>query len=241
MANSAIKVGIGTKFHSQYADGNPLWTVKRKVGASAWEAVSEDIDWGGIKKLFSTKEIQAAVSWEENFKQLDNEQDAFYAGLKVGQTVHYCNGLKQYVECEVVMQEGKKQLKPVALKGKWREWDLPRRMPDGSINHSYHAEKIAKGICWRANVSCILESPCNGHKEHTVAEVRAMPRINLEVEPVNDRQGKICRTVAGLEVAKERIEEELEKLRIDKEVGELKAYRENLAAFFEQQAKELRG
>ena len=62
MAKSAIKVGIGSRFHSTYNDGNPLWEVRRKVGPSAWEAVSIDEDWGGVKKLFSTKEVQASIS-----------------------------------------------------------------------------------------------------------------------------------------------------------------------------------
>jgi hypothetical protein len=241
MAKSAIKVEIGSRFHSSYADGNPLWIVKRKVAASAWEAVSEDIDYGGMKKLFSTKEIQGALAWEEGFRQLDREQEAFYDGLKVGQRVHYCNGFKQYVECEVVISEGKKQLKPVGLKGEWREWDLPRRMPDGSISYSYYATQIKEGKCWRANVSCMLESTCNGYKDYTVEQVNAMPRLKLEVAPLNDRQGEIGNTVAVLDMVEERVGKAREELRVDKHVGDVKLYRENLAAFFEAQAKELRG
>jgi hypothetical protein len=240
MAKKAIKVQVGAKFHSSYADANPLWVVKRKVGAEAWEAVSEDIDYGGMKKLFSTEDIQRALAWEEGFRQLDREQEAFYDGLKAGQRLHYCNGFKQYVECIVVISEGKKQLKPVGLKGEWREWDLPRRMPDGSISHSYHANKIKEGKCWRPSISCILESPCNGYKELTVAQVRAMPWKNLEVEPVNDRQGAIGRTVSVLDMIEERVGTAREDLRLDKEVGDLKAYREKLAAFFELQARALR-
>jgi len=241
MAKSSIKVEIGAKFHSSYADANPLWVVKRKVGAKAWEAVSEDIDYGGMKKLFSTKEIQSALAWEDGFRQMDMAQERFYESLKIGQTVHYCNGFKQYVECVVAWLDKEKALKPVALKGNWNGWDLPRRMPDGSISHSYHADKIAKGTCWRANVSCILESPLNGYKEHTVEQVRAMPRLNLEVASLNDRQGRIRETVTVLEEAGKHLIKAMEELRVDKHVGDIKQLREKLAAFFEQQAKELRG
>jgi len=58
---------------------------------------------------------------------------------------------------------------------------------------------------------------------------------------LNDRQERIGQTVEVLEEAEKQITKAMEEFRVDKHVGDVKQLRAKLAAFFELQARALRG
>jgi hypothetical protein len=155
-------VKIGTQFRNTYADGNPMWTVTKKLGRGVWEARinANEYDFAGVSKSFRTSDIEASLRRALFFEQLGNEHNLFYASLTPGQIVHYHNGFGNFVRCEVVSGHGENALKPIALVGEWRSHDLPSRAPDGSIRRPYHVEKIAEGETMTPSYSLIFESPC---------------------------------------------------------------------------------
>jgi hypothetical protein len=131
----------------------------------------------------------------------------FYASLKVGQTVHYHNAFGSYVRCEVVRGEsvhspGVQQnvLKPVALVGDWRPYDLPRRMPDGSVNYGYQVEQIREGKTMTPHESTIWESPRCARREGDKDPTKMEP-ISLEVPGMSadeERKAALWRKVDRL-------------------------------------------
>jgi len=227
---------IGVTFHSSYADGNPLWKVVRKVGPSAWEAVCEDEDWGGTVKLFSTKEIKGIKSYEKTWKENGNEYDDYYASLKVGQTVHYCNGFKEFVECVVVQKDGKNVLQPVALKGEWQKWDLPHRQPDGLISLGYHAKQIVNKETFTPNYTSIVECPQSGYRKVSPETLTRMPRLDLEVPPMDARQSEIAKILSILIVTETTVENLRKELYADNGTIDLVEVRKKVAEALKSQA-----
>lgn len=185
-----MSIRVGTKFRYVIADGNYLWKVTNKVKNGVWEAVCIDEDYKGQVQFFSTKQIENDLRSQSAFKRIKDEQESFYGALVEGQTVHYDNGFKQYVECIAVKKDSKNVLLPVALKGNWREHDLPRRLSDGSVSDSYYAKKIWNKETFTPNVTCIVESPVYVKLENK-SEVKILPRIDLVLPSITDRQAQI--------------------------------------------------
>jgi hypothetical protein len=182
-------VSKGTKFRATYADGNPEWVVTAKAGRDAWKCkVTDDADWGGVVKLFSTEEIRRSLAWVNMFEESRSKTKGFYADAALGSTVHYHNSFGAYVRCEVVMgvtthSKGKpvKCLKPVALVGNWKSFDLPRRNPDGSTYLGYHAGCIEKGSCFEPDAACVWESPTYHRDPHHSNDPTKMLALDLSV------------------------------------------------------------
>lgn len=84
--------------------------------------------------------------------------EAFYSSLSPGQVVHYHNGFGAFVRCEAAVEDGRTVLKEVALVGEWREFDLPHRARDGSVQMGYHADGVIEGRTFRPHPSCVYES-----------------------------------------------------------------------------------
>jgi len=163
MAKQTVKVGV--QFRAVYADGNCLWKVIKALGRGSWlcEIQNEpfefdgrmlDSDYAGTQKAFLTREIQGSMNWESFMDETGNEMDQWYASLTPGQIVHYDNGFNEFVRCEVTDD---RQLMPIALVGEWKEWDLPRRMIDGSINWGYYAQKVQEREPFQPNASNVYE------------------------------------------------------------------------------------
>lgn len=176
-----MKVKIGTKFRSALADSNPLWEVTRKLGRSVWEAtvVNEpfeyegrliDSDFVGTTRAFRARDITASLKTEALWAGLRKKHDDYYAGLKPGEIVHYDDGFQAYVRCEVVEDGGENKLRPIALVGEWKSYDLG---PD-----AYFPRKIEAGDdLFRPNVSTIYEA------SGSVASKRAKTNP-AELEPI---------------------------------------------------------
>lgn len=185
-------VGIGTKFHADYQDGRPEFEVISKSGRGVWKCQARDREFSGLIKHFSTGEIQQALNFERAFDDARNGKDAFYESLDLGSIVHYHNSFGEFVRCEVVMgttvhskDREVRCLKPIALVGNWKPYDLPRRERDGSIHLGHHAKSIVEGECFRPSPGCIYESPSftDGTRHGNPAKMKP---LSLEVPPMDE-------------------------------------------------------
>lgn len=175
-----MAVKVGTRFRSTYADGNCLFEVTERAGPDAWRAVVVDepiefngqvypSDFAGVEQLFSTKQVEQALKWEQHLQRSREERDDFYDSLMPGDILHYHNGFGNYVRCEVVLADGNAEaseqgewllLQPIALVGNWKPMDLPKRYIDGSVDLGYHAKKVTeRSGAWAPHTSCIYEAP----------------------------------------------------------------------------------
>lgn len=195
-----MSVKIGDTFRSSYADGNPLWRVTSKSGASAWIAVSEDEDYGGMEHAFTTKQVESAMKWARTLSALGNDHDDFFANLNPGEIVHYHNGFGDYVRCQVILGEGTSVhgddltglnvLQPIALVGEWKH-DLPRRDARGEVQLGYHAEKVINRTgAWQPSTSCVFEAPGFSGPRGPVAgrDPRDMEAIDLSVPEMDEAE-----------------------------------------------------
>jgi hypothetical protein len=169
------RVRAGLKFHSVYADSNAQWEVIRQDGPNTWicTITQDDLDYAGVTRAFLSREILGSVNQAARLHSYFDAADAWFDALELGSTVHYCDGFRKMIRCEVVIGTnenvggldpheliGRKILQPVALVGNWHRNDLPRRNYKGEIQHGYHAAKILNGNgAWRPSTSCIWEAP----------------------------------------------------------------------------------
>jgi hypothetical protein len=209
-----------------------------EVAPQAWEAICDGEDYGGTVKLFSSREINASVGIDKMWQEKGNEHDEYYASLKEGQTVHYCNGFKEFVECVVVEKSGKNVLQPVAIKGEWRKWDLPYRQPDGLIHLGYHAKMIINKETFTPNYTCIVECPQTAYKNVSAETLANMPRINLEVSPMGARQLQIAGILGVLDTVTNMVDEKRKEVYGDP-ATDLSEVRKKVAEFLTSSAKHL--
>jgi hypothetical protein len=183
---------VGKTFRAAYADSNSLWEVKRKRGRGVYECtiVNEPItidgktfdgDYAGTTKVFTAEDVERSIRMAEFCRSLMNEHEAFYESLQVGAIVHYAHGFGEFVRCEVVelTEEtligfhrdpvGTKVLKPLALVGGWRSYDLK--------SESYHPKQIRDGKLMKPNASNIYENP---KAEIRGTDPRQMPVLSFE-------------------------------------------------------------
>lgn len=205
--DTEIVVGT-TTFRSTYADSNALWKVIRKEGRNYRCQIENerieidgkwyDGDYAGQQKIFSPEEILGSIGMSKLWQGLADKHDDFYASLKPGQIIHYNNGFDNWVRCEVVRDGGENKLKPIALVGEWREYDLPRRMRDGSIHNGYHADKIITGETMTPNASNLFEAGCkprNGINPNTLSPISlAVPAMTDE----EDAKAKLWQKIAKI-------------------------------------------
>jgi hypothetical protein len=158
-------IKIGTQFRHHYADGNCLWTVTEKRGRGTWiaEISADELDYAGVHGAFTTEQIEAHINWSKSCAKSQDDSSNFFDALKPGSIVHYSNGFKQYVRCQVTQDH---QLLPIALVGDWRVYDLPRRGRDGIIYLGYHAEQIKNGKTFRPHASNVWEFNLTKTKNH---------------------------------------------------------------------------
>jgi hypothetical protein len=232
-------IKVGTKFRYTIADGNALWKVTKKVAAGHWDAVCLDEDHKGTVQAFKSEQIQRSLSFDASYERMDKETDNFYDSLTIGRHVHYCNGFKEFVECVVMEQDGKKTLLPIALKGEWRKWDLPHRLPSGEIVHGYHVKKIMEEKTWRPSIGCVVECPLSSYKNVTAEQLANMPRIDLGVPPLDERKEEVAKTLAVLNSISEKIQEVHDAVYQDDETKSLTITRLSLASFLTLKTKEL--
>ena len=171
-----------TTFHSSYADANPKWIVREKRGRGTWIAEIIDCpDYSGTKAAFTTEQIEGSARWSATINKIQNDSEKFLDSLTPGSFVHYRNS-GNYVRCQVTPDH---QLLPVALVGDWREYDLPRRMPNGDIYYGYHADSIRNKKTFRPHASHLYEYQKSQHDKVNPATLRP---VSFDVLPMTEAQ-----------------------------------------------------
>ena len=170
-------VKIGDQFRSVFQDGNCLWNVIKKAGRNVWlcEIDREDGDYAGTQKTFMTREIEGSKAWEKKLQQLHGANDDYYKSLTPGQIVHYNDGFKKFIRCQVVQENGENKLKKIALVGAWWEHDLPKRDRRGEIYYPYDAKGVIEGDTFTPNFGNIWERDREGVNPAT------LPALDLSV------------------------------------------------------------
>jgi len=182
----------GTQFRSIVADENCLWEVTRVRGNDVYEAqvVNEpleingemyDSDHAGMVNVFQGEDIRRTLAFDDFWQKLKQEGDEFYDSLAIGDIVHYHNGFGQFVRCEVVKDAEGAKLKPIALVGEWKVYDLPRRMATGEVRYPYHAQKIREGETFRPAASNLFENPKFSEGSSKGIDPRTLDPIDLEL------------------------------------------------------------
>lgn len=204
--NQRIKKGM--KFRSPYADSNPLWETKKSLGGSwlcvvvnepvEYKGQMIDSDWAGTEKAFLTADIHRAVAYMRMFEDSEQEDRCWYDSLPLGTVVHYNDGFRSFVRCEIVMgadrnepNTKRKVLKPIALVGDWRPIDLPGRRLNGSIYLSIHAQNIADGKCFSPHYSNVYESPA--YSKDKGNDPTALKPVDLTVPPMSEEEAETAR------------------------------------------------
>jgi hypothetical protein len=149
----------GDRFRRPLADASVLFEVTSLAGRGVWRCVAVNEPWehdgktypsdhAGEVHAFTTAQIAAALTHARYAAESRAAQEAFYAGLTLGQTVHYFNMRRAVVRCVVARDGDKHVLRPVGLVGDWHY---------GSDH--YYRSKIARGETFTPHHSCIFESP----------------------------------------------------------------------------------
>jgi hypothetical protein len=135
------------------------------------------------------------------FENFADEGDAWYARQATGSIVHYDIGFNAYVRCEVTADKHK-QLKPIALVGEWRDWDLPHRMADGTINLGYHVQHIQEGDTFHPHASNIFEfrltKNSGGWHNDDKVDPRNLAPLSLAVPDMKPEEARKAKLVKGI-------------------------------------------
>jgi hypothetical protein len=109
----------------------------------------------------TVRDVQAMVGTQASLQKRRDDMDSWYESLPLGTIVHYNHGFGQFIRAEVVMavDEGslssdgkrKKMLKPIALVGPWKPYDLQPT--------SYYVKKVREGTPFRTNWTNNYEAP----------------------------------------------------------------------------------
>ena len=148
--------------------------------------------------------VQQDELWE---RMTHGPNEAFYTKERVGQLVHYSNGFGQFVRCEVVEAAehdnttsrdrstiGGVALRPIALVGNWREYDLPRRQANGEVRYGYNAEQVIEGKLMQPHASNIYEY--EGFSDRAKIDPRTLEPIDLTppgMSPDDERRAALVR------------------------------------------------
>lgn len=211
-----VTVKKGVQFRSTIADCNALWEVVSKDGKQGWLCVCVNepyeingttypSDYAGTEKLFSATEIIRHVKFEQAWANLGQRTNDWWANRTDGEVVHYHNSFGAYVRGVIVSDmDGNKKMRPTALIGDWRPYDLPRRFPDGSIIKGYHAEKIEKGELMQPNEGCMYESatfsPPRGPGKDF--DPRTLDPIDITIPPMDTEAERVARAYAVINAVK---------------------------------------
>ena len=105
--------------------------------------------------------VRAMVEHERKMRHHLEHANDFYKGLEAGSIVHYHNGFKEFIRCEVVeapddeacvrAEKGERCLRPLALVGGWGSYAL--------LADAYHMRMIREGSLFKPSASCIYENP----------------------------------------------------------------------------------
>jgi hypothetical protein len=134
-------------------------------------------------------DVERQLAMDRMWSGRAQKNEDFYDSLEEGQTVHYDHGFGAWVRCvaergtDSRTGEERMVLKPVALVGEWREYDLPKRDRDGEIRWGYQVEKIRNGDIMHPHESCLWESERGAKRQRGVVDPTGLDPIDVSGPP----------------------------------------------------------
>ncbi len=203
MKTVPTKVSVGMKFTAAYADSNSMWIVRKSLGKS-WlcEIIDEEgkgmCDWVGTQKAFLPREILGSLRMSAMWQGIQDENEQFLQSQPEGAILHYHNSQGSYVRRQVVIKDGRRYLKDIALVGNWDAHDLPKRREDGSVYMPYHPQQILEGkLNDHLQVSTTYEHPSfvkpGTHRGANLIDPRKLAPISLELPEETPEQKETAR------------------------------------------------
>lgn len=193
------RVRKGMRFRSVIADANPLWEVTGNVGRGVWrcKVVNEpfevngttyDGDFAGHTDVFDASRILAAVGMSDLFDDLARRDKEAAATFPAGTVVHAEAGWKgQWVRGTVVDTDDGKQIRPEALIGPFKPYDVPQRYPDGTISEGgYHAKAVTSGELRPLVARNLWES--GDSRFDGLDDPTGMDPVDMTVPPMTDEE-----------------------------------------------------
>lgn len=193
-AAKAKGVLVGRFIQHPFADSHATYTITRELGDKIEIEVSDVGDawvlpaWGKKARIARSK-VEGFLRQRDAWAEMATQEADWWAQQLVGTVVHYYNGFNQYVRGAIIVHEGEKKMMPIAMVGDWREHDLPRRQPDGSIDYGYHAGQIANQTPMRPNASNMYECPDHGKRGD---DPRKMRPVLFAVPEMTEAQQKLA-------------------------------------------------
>lgn len=123
----------------------------------------------GFRLQDAKAQVRADRKWQTYMDEKARAHEDFYAGLSVGDVVHYHNSFGEFIRCKVVVAgenekghpglvKGEKCLRPIELVGAWRSYDL--------LPTSYHVRQIREGEVCKPGHNNVYEADATLQKEH---------------------------------------------------------------------------
>jgi hypothetical protein len=184
---------IGRIIEHPYADGYAMYEIVGQKGKNfeiAWVDDGGDawvLPAWGKKTTISGTSARSFVERKDAMARLFGAADDWWEAQQVGSILHYHNGFGQWIRGKVVEREGKKQLKPEAMVGKWDQRDLWSRRDDGTIAYGYHVEGILSDKVWQPHVSNMYEGECK-----TAGNPTILPPIDLTIPELNPAEQELA-------------------------------------------------
>ena len=157
---------VGRYVTHPHADGQAVYVITDQSGKSVtvgW--VDVDDAWvlpaWGKKARIPTSKAQQLIGAREFYDNLANDSGDWWASRKVGETVHYHNGFGTWVRGVIVNENGENRMRPTALVGPWKQFDLWTRSATGEIRWGYHVERIKTGETFKPHASNMFENGWN--------------------------------------------------------------------------------
>ena len=203
-AKAGKGVQVGKMFSIGVGDGAANYIVTAVNGAKC------DVEWRGWhngdrytdhyfgwgRKGVSTRTVQGYIGRDEGMAALfKKEAPDFIENLPVRSIVHYDKGHGQFVRYEVVAatptewndddrDPPTKMLKPIAILGEWRDYDLPHYALDGRVVQAHEIDNIQKGELTLINPSNLYESPDYSDERKGKAKVNPATLTPLRTFPL---------------------------------------------------------
>lgn len=201
---------VGEVIHFPVADGRACYMIwKHKPFQLVWLPLgdawtADSVLIRGLRLSDARERIEGDRRMAEIFKTRTEWLDT----REVGETLHYHHSFGGFVRCEVVVHDGQKALKPVALVGNWRPNDLPRRNPwNGEVGYSSGGRFLGIGPegkygrtlsdPWRPCETTIFEHPeFNVNERWTCKDPRNEPAIDVTVPDITSEEAEVHRLCA---------------------------------------------
>lgn len=147
------------------ADGAALYMIGEGTGSKKDILVhlpyGDGYNYVHVSRL-TKKDILASARHDEAVAKLSAKRAGWWAGLKVGATVHYDNGFGEFVRGVIVKHKGENKMRPTALVGGWKAHDLPKRMYTGEVICGTYASRLrgeTENEPMQPNSANMFESP----------------------------------------------------------------------------------